>query len=78
MSPSFLHEKHIRNQLFRDESPESKKATYLLEENKIVFEQLFKGRDFLDCDFDLPALFSTVGTFHGIQEIEAFVKLKFP
>ncbi len=71
-------ERSLRNQLFRDYSAESRKASYLLEENKITFQELFKGKDFRDCDFDLPALFSMVGTFQGLEEIEAFVKLKLP
>lgn len=65
-----------RLQLYVDNTQESKKAVLLLEENNKSFLQLVKGRDFLECDFNLPALFASFGVFHGLEEIELFVNSK--
>jgi len=62
-------------QLFLDDSFESTKAITLLRSNgngKRV-EILLKGKDFKDCDFQLPALFSSSGIFRGLSQIEIFL-----
>ena len=71
-------ERISRIQLFRDETVESRKASYLLGLSRRNFQELLKGKDFMDCDFILPAVFSTIGTFQGLDEIEAFARSKLP
>ena len=62
-------------QLFLDDSSESKTAMGLVKGNghgKKV--QIFwKGKDFNDCDFALPALFSISGVFRGVDQIGIFL-----
>jgi len=76
MTPTQKPTTRTRLQLFVDNTKASEKAVLLLNENNKSFQKLVKGRDFRECDFNLPSLFANFGVFHGIEEIELFVNSK--
>ncbi len=63
-----------RVQLYVDSSEISNRALRILTDNKKSFQLFRKGKEFRDCDFDLPTLFAIFGTFHGLEEIQMFAR----